>query len=162
MQEVNAHLINHFYTCFMQGDFAAMQECYHPDSEFSDPVFPHLQNGGVKAMWHMLVETGVDSGLDISFNTIQIFKDKGECVWEARYRFSLTGRNIHNVIHAKFWFRGGLIVKHIDTFDFWKWSRMAFGVKGLMLGWTPFFKKKVQQTVAARLAKFIERHPEYS
>ena len=162
MQEVNAHLIKHFYTSFKHGDFLAMQECYHSDIEFSDPVFPYLQNNEAKAMWHMLVESGVDSGLQISFDDIQVFKDSGECTWEAQYRFSLSGRNVHNVIRAKFWFRGGLIVKHQDNFDFWKWSRMAFGVKGLILGWTPFFKKKVQEGIALRLAKFIDRHPEYA
>ena len=51
----------------------------------------------------------------------------------------------------------GKIIDHTDTFDFYRWARMAFGVKGILLGWTPFFKSKVQLTVKKALAKFTSR-----
>ena len=51
----------------------------------------------------------------------------------------------------------GLIVDHVDEFSFWKWSRQALGPKGLVLGWTPFLRRKVGGTAKAGLDKFIAK-----
>lgn len=154
-------LIEKFYTGFQHNDFRTMQECYHPDVEFTDEVFPILKGKQAKAMWHMLVEGGKDAGLRVKFRDVYTDDARGTCQWEAFYKFSLTGRTIHNQIKATFWMKDGLIIRHIDNFNFWRWTRMAFGLKGLLVGWTPFFKQKVRETVAVRLAKFVERNPEY-
>jgi hypothetical protein len=61
------------------------------------------------------------------------------------------------VIDADFEFKDGKIFRHRDHFDFWRWSRMALGTSGLLLGWTPFLKNKVQTTAKARLRKFMEK-----
>lgn len=158
MQENHIQLIQNFYTGFQHGDFARMQKCYHPDIEFSDNVFPFLKGKQARAMWHMLVTGGKDAGLRISFS---LDEKTGACTWEAFYRFSMTGRDVHNVIRASFEFKDGLIIRHTDRFDFWKWARMTFGSTGFFLGWTPFFKKKVRGTMAQRLKKFISAHAEY-
>ena len=68
----------------------------------------------------------------------------GSAHWEARYTFSVTGRTVHNVIDSRFTFRDGLIVTHTDTFDLWRWSRMAIGPKAVLLGWTPFVQKAIR------------------
>jgi hypothetical protein len=47
------------------------------------------------------------------------------------------------------------IIIHEDSFDFWKWSRMALGTPGLLLGWTPFLKKKVRTQAQTSLQNFI-------
>lgn len=154
-------IVNKFYTAFQQGDYKTMQAIYHPEIEFSDEVFPLLKGNEAKAMWHMLVEGGKDSGLKITFKNVNAVDDYVECDWEANYRLSLTGRTVYNKIHARFWFKEGKIVRHIDQFDFYRWTRMAFGFKGWVFGWTPFFRSKVQQTVHRRLKSFIEKHSEY-
>jgi hypothetical protein len=51
----------------------------------------------------------------------------------ARYTFA-TGRVVHNVIEARFALRDGLIVQHVDSFGFWRWSRQALGPLGLARG----------------------------
>lgn len=157
----HTEIVNKFYTAFQRGYYKTMQEIYHPEIEFSDEVFPLLKGDEARAMWHMLVEGGRDSGLKITFKNVSVVDDHVECDWEAGYRFSLTGRNVHNKIHAQFWFKEGKIVRHIDKFDFYRWTRMAFGFKGLVFGWAPFFRSKVQKTVDHRLKKFMGNHPEY-
>ena len=32
----------------------------------------------------------------------------------------------------------------VDTFDLWRWSRLALGPKGAALGWAPFVKKAIR------------------
>ena len=49
----------------------------------------------------------------------------------------------------------GLIVQHRDSFDFWHWSRQALGAPGLLLGWTPFLRAKVQAQAKASLQKYL-------
>ena len=82
----------------------------------------------------------------------------GQAHWEAHYRFSATGRLVHNRIDVTFSFNpAGLIVNHVDHFNFWRWSRQALGTPGLLLGWTPFLRTKVRRQAAANLQKFLAK-----
>ncbi|MCK5702831.1 MAG: nuclear transport factor 2 family protein, partial [Cyclobacteriaceae bacterium] len=74
--------------------------------------------------------------------------------WEAYYSFSKTGRKVHNIINAEFEFKDGKIIKHIDNFDLYKWSKQALGIQGLILGWTGFFKKKLHKQTNKMLYYF--------
>jgi len=75
------------------------------------------------------------------------------------YRFSPTGRIVHNVIDAQFEFdRFALITRHVDRFDFWRWSRQALGTPGWLLGWTPLLRNKVRAQAAANLAAYLARN----
>ncbi|GAB4125881.1 MAG: nuclear transport factor 2 family protein [Raineya sp.] len=144
-------LIQTFYEAFAQRNANAMAACYHEEAVFNDPVFINLNSKEVKAMWKMLCEAGKD--LKISFANVKITEKEGSCTWEATYTFSLTGRKVHNIIQASFVFKDGKILKHTDTFDFYKWSRQAFGLKAWLWGWTEFMQKKVQKSAKKKLGK---------
>jgi hypothetical protein len=152
-------LIETFYTCFQQRDWAGMSACYHPNIVFSDPVFTALHGKSARAMWHMLIERGKD--LTLEYTNVRVEQSKGYAHWEARYTFSASRRLVHNIIEAEFEFAEGKISRHRDTFHFWRWSRMALGTTGLLLGWSPVVRNKVRQTAQQGLAAFIAKHPEY-
>lgn len=149
----NEKLIEKFYTAFQKSDAEAMADCYHADARFYDPVFLNLDAAETKAMWRMLCSQA--KTLEITFNDVEANEQTGKAQWEARYDFSATGRPVHNKIDAEFEFQDGKIIKHTDNFDFWKWSSQALGAVGLLLGWTPMVRGKVQKQAAERLAKFI-------
>ncbi len=154
----NAQLLTDFYSAFQRRDGDAMAACYHPEAEFSDEVFVGLRHDGVTAMWRMLCERGKD--LTLEFRDLQADDRTGRAHWEARYTFSATGRKVHNIIDAEFEFRDGKILRHMDRFDFHRWSRQALGPMGLLLGWTPLVKNKVRGTARASLDKYMrERAP---
>jgi len=92
---------------------------------------------------------------------VQADEAQGRAHWEVRYTFSATGRKVHNLIEAEFQFKDGKIVRHRDRFDFWKWTRMALGLPGLLLGWTPLVQNRVRRIGRANLDKFIRAHPKY-
>lgn len=99
-------------------------------------------------MWRMLTERGKD--LEVSFRDVTADGDgTTRAHWEATYTFSGTGRRVHNVIDAVFEIRDGKVVRHVDTFDLWRWMRMALGPKGVVLGWLPpvqaALRKKARQ-----------------
>src|ERR1044071_4366738 len=149
----NENLIETFYTSFQKLDAEAMSRCYHPDIRFSDPFFTNLSGAEASGMWRMLCSQA--KNFELTFSDIQANDQTGKAHWEAQYDFSATGRRVHNKIDAEFEFRDGKIIKHTDTFDFWKWSRMALGPIGFLLGWTPLVRKKVQRQARERLSKFM-------
>jgi ketosteroid isomerase-like protein len=149
----HSQLITDFYTAFQRRDADAMAACYHPDVEFTDEAFPGLRHARVTSMWKMLIERGKD--LELTFRDVQADDRTGRAHWDANYTFSTTGRKVLNRIDAEFEFRDGKIVRHRDRFDFWTWSRQALGPTGLLLGWTPFLKNKVQATARASLDKYM-------
>ncbi len=155
----NEQLIEKFYTSFQQKNWKGMQECYHTDVVFNDPVFQNLKGKEAFAMWHMLISAGKD--LTLSFKNIKSNDLSGSCQWDAFYTFSRTGRKVHNIIQAEFKFKNGKIIEHNDSFDLWRWSRMALGVSGVLLGWSPIVQNKIKGTAKSSLRKFITEHPEY-
>jgi hypothetical protein len=112
-----------------------------------------LAGARVGAMWKMLCARGAD--LRVQFANAAADDDGGSADWQAWYTFSTTGRPVHNMIQARFRFADGLIVEHVDDFDFWRWSRQALGPIGVLLGWTPMVRRKVQQQAVAALDRFI-------
>jgi ketosteroid isomerase-like protein len=149
----NAELIDRFYRAFTQADWATMGGCYHPNVRFTDEVFD-LSGPTAAMMWRMLCTNGRD--LQLEYRDVSGDASRGKAHWEARYTFSATGRKVHNVIDASFEFRDGLIVRHIDRFDFWRWSRQALGGMGLLLGWSDLLHNKVRKKAARSLASFTE------
>ncbi len=150
----NAELVTRFYEAFNRGDAATMRAAYAPDATFSDPAFPGLQGSEVGDMWAMLVKRATDFRLE--FRDVQADGERGQAHWEAWYLFG-GQRKVHNVIDATFTFRDGRIATHVDHFDFWRWSRQALGLPGLLMGWSPALRRTVQQRSRTLLADFRAR-----
>lgn len=144
-------VLDRFYSAFQDHDWASMGACYHPDARFSDPVFPDLDAAGVRAMWKMLLTSGTD--LRIGFSILDESATSGKAEWEAHYTFSRTGRSVHNEVTSSFVLKDGLILRQVDAFDFWKWSKQSLGTSGTLLGWSTFLKNKVRGAAASGLAK---------
>ncbi|MBN8503837.1 MAG: nuclear transport factor 2 family protein [Burkholderiales bacterium] len=151
--------IETFYAAFRQLDGAAMQACYAPQAAFQDEAFTLQGREEIGAMWRMLCDVTRAKGLDVWQLDYQVL-DEHHAHWDAHYRFSATGRMVLNHIDASFEFDNtGLILRHRDRFDFWAWSRQALGLPGLILGWTPMLRAKVQAQAAKNLAAYRAKHP---
>lgn len=152
----NEKLIETFYTAFGKKDYETMKACYAENAEFSDPAFPHLKGKEVGAMWQMLIMSS--QNLTIRFSDVKADDKAGSAIWIANYNFSKTGRPVENHIKANFVFENGKILKHKDEFNLWKWSQMALGLKGYLLGWSPIIKNAVQKTTSTNLDLFMRRN----
>jgi ketosteroid isomerase-like protein len=151
----NADRIARFYAAFAALDAEGMAALYAPDARFADEVFTLDGRDAIMAMWTMLCQSARANGADawrLEASDIAADATQGSAQWRAWYRFSATGRDVHNRIRAQFSFGpDGLVVEHRDRFDFWAWSRQALGAPGLLLGWTPFLRARVRTQAAARL-----------
>ncbi len=149
--------IERFYAAFAQLDGEAMQACYAEDAHFDDEAFSLRGRREVGGMWRMLCDATKAKGREHwKLELSQVTASSAH--WEAHYKFSATGRLVHNKIDAAFEFNPqGLITRHHDRFDFWAWSRQALGAPGLLLGWSPFLKAKVRATAAANLKRYLDK-----
>ena len=149
----NAQLIEEFYAAFAAGNAKTMASCYHPDVVFEDPVFGLLKGQDVSDMWLMLLQRS-KGNLKIEFSNVSAKGDSGTAQWVATYLFSKTNRQVTNKIGASFQFRDGLIYRHIDHFNVWKWCQQALGLSGLLLGWTGFMQRKIRQQALESLSRY--------
>ena len=149
----NDELIERFYGAFARRDGAAMAACYGPQVHFHDPVFMDLDGPQAGAMWRMLA----GSARDFSLELLEHDSDAttGRAHWRARYTFSQTGLPVVNDVHAALRFADGLIVEHVDSFDFNRWAGQALGLRGRLLGWTPFLRSAVRARARAGLERFV-------
>lgn len=155
-KHTNQQLLEQFYQAFQQGNAARMVACYHPEASFEDPAFGKLQGAEVGQMWSMLLERA-QGQLDITYDQVEANDQSGSAYWEAKYLFSKTKRPVHNKIHSRFTFKDGKIFDQKDTFNMWRWSSMALGLTGTLLGFTPFLKNKIQQQSRSLLKKYMGR-----
>lgn len=151
----NEQLIRNFYQSFQNKDYKAMQNCYADDAIFHDAIFKNLDSKQVQAMWEMLITRG--KNFSLTFDNIKADENSGSADWIATYTFSATNRKVINHVKANFVFENNKIIKHTDEFDFYKWSKQALGLSGLLLGWTSFLKVKVQRSAIKGLNEFMKR-----
>ncbi|WKB82159.1 nuclear transport factor 2 family protein [Cellulophaga lytica] len=150
----NYELIEKFYTSFSNADVNGMLSCYHNNIVFTDPAFGTLKGDRAKAMWQMLLSRS-NGGTQITFSSITTNENKGSVNWKAVYTYGPKKRNVVNNVTASFTFLDGKIIKHTDSFNLWNWSKQALGTSGYLLGWSSFFKSKIQTKTNNLLDKFI-------
>ena len=147
--------IERLYAAFASLDAQAMGACYAPDAVFDDEIFSLRGRQRIGGMWAMLCDAVKDKGRDVW--KLEVSAVTGHSAhWDATYRFSATGRIVHNRIDAEFEFDGaGLIARHRDRFGFWRWSRQALGAPGWLLGWSPLLRARVRARAAKNLARVM-------
>jgi ketosteroid isomerase-like protein len=153
---MSVELVTSFYEAFSRRDAKAMVAAYADDVRFSDPVFPDLRGERARNMWRMLCERGKD--LEVAYRDVTVEGTSGSAHWEAHYTFTVTGKRVHNIIDSRFVFANGRIAAHTDTFDLVRWAGMALGVKGRLLGWTPFVQHAIRKNAARGLDTWIAKN----
>jgi hypothetical protein len=149
--------IESFYDAFTRLDGAAMKAAYAEKATFKDPAFTLSGAEQIGGMWTMLTDAVRDKGKDVWRLEVSAITDSS-AHWEPHYRFSATGRMVHNIIDARFVFDSqGKIIEHVDVFHFWRWARQALGGPGLLLGWTPFLLNKVKANAARNLDAYLAK-----
>ncbi len=147
--------VERLYAAFAKLDSHAMAACYAEDARFDDEIFSLQGRAQIGAMWAMLCDAVKTQGREVWKLEASAITERS-AHWEATYRFSATGRRVHNVIDAEFDVdAGGLITRQRDRFDFWRWARQALGAPGLLLGWTPMLRAKVRAQAAKGLQRFM-------
>ena len=150
-------IISNFYAAFAELDAEGMVAYYHDDIVFQDPAFGQQKGERAKNMWRMLCQSQKGKDFRMEYSDVTSKGIYARAHWEAHYNFSQTGRRVHNKIDASFKFKDGLIVQHDDSFNLHAWAKQALGFKGIVLGGTSFFQRKLNAQTNAMLSKFESR-----
>ena len=151
------NIIEKFYDAFTHLDAERMVQWYHDDITFEDPAFGVLRGEEAKNMWRMLCLSQKGKGFKVITSNIEYTPESGKARWEAYYTLTKTGRKVHNIINATFKFKDGKIINHVDKFSLYRWSKQAMGFKGFLVGWTAFFKKKLNKQTRFLLSEFQKK-----
>src|SRR4051794_11830977 len=160
--DANRALIERLYTALDRADGETMSACYADDANFEDPAFGKLHGEQIGAMWRMLTSRATD--LSVSLRSHDGDDESGSANWVATYIFTSTGQPVTNDVQASFRFDDGLIVDHVDKFDFRRWASQAFGkAAGNAVALLPPLRARARRTAAEQLAEFMaaeERPPD--
>lgn len=151
----NEELIQKFYDAFARLDYETMLDCYSSNPIFNDQVFGVIQGNEVKAMWEMLCKNAKD--FDLQVEKIEVDGEYATCNWTATYTFTKTGKKVINHVKAHMRIENGKITEHTDEFDIYKWSRQAFGLSGVLLGWSGYMKNKIRHEAKTKLYQFMNK-----
>jgi hypothetical protein len=157
-----AQTLEQLFQALQVRDLEALSACYAEGAQFDDPLLSLKDRRHLLGMRAVMFEARGARGQDVwalSFHGMSTAGNQGSARWEPRYCFAPTGRSIHHLVYSQFTFDpDGLIVAQRDSFDFWRWSRAAHGVLGLMLGWTPLMWDQARAQVEVCLGEYLADH----
>ena len=132
-------LIHRWFDALARLDGEALAACYHPAASFGDPLFPDLRGARVGWRWRLLARGATD--MQVSYDILAGDERKAVVRWRARWRLAGSGRPVANEVESIFTFWDDRIVRQVDAFDFWRWSRASLGPAGWLLGWIPAVRR---------------------
>ncbi|MEY2986573.1 MAG: hypothetical protein RJB13_94 [Pseudomonadota bacterium] len=148
-------IANSFYHAFSKSDSAGMNVHYAEGATFSDPIFMELSEFEVRGMWEMLCSSAKDFRL--SYQIVDASDTHVQVEWTATYSFGPRNRRVENRVSTLMEIVSGKITRQVDTFSFSRWATQAIGPIGFILGFFPFFRKKVQTNARAKLSEHLKK-----
>lgn len=166
---LTSQTLHRFFTALAERDSQGMLNCYAHGVRFEDPVFNLNGESEIMGMWALLFghvglarERKNKSQRDrptvwaVEFHTVKTLNNHGSVRWEATFRYAPTGRVVHNGVYSQFRFdEDGLILSQRDNFDFWRWARQAYGIVGMMIGWTPMMWDHAREQAEVSLQEVL-------
>ncbi len=143
------------YLAFQRHDGDAMAALYAAGATFWDPAFGDLAGPEVGGMWKMLTARSTD--LELHFEIAEAGDERVVVRWTARYTFSATGRKVENRVESRLRVQDGRIVSQRDEFDFHRWAKQAFGLVGILIGWSSLFQRGFQRKARGALRAYLAR-----
>lgn len=150
-----AQALERFFDAMQRCDTEALRTSYHPALRFDDPLISTTSVGDRLDWCGMLWSPRDADGQRIWQLELEEVRTRGALAtarWNLRYRYTPTKRLIDQALHSHFSFDAdGRITTQRDSFDFWRWSRQAHGLLGLLLGWTPLMWDQAREQARASL-----------
>ncbi len=149
----NSNVIEQFYTAFSHLNYQQMAGLLSENIIFHDPMFGLLEGEPVFDLWQMRCERLKQ--FSFSFNGIEeLDAEYATCHWSTSFFHRPAGKVVTQ--HGKSYMRiiDEKIVEHSDGYKLSDWLNAAYGLKGRLLGWTGFMKRKEQNFYRNMLNNF--------
>ena len=146
----SASVVDRLFEALRRADASVIDACYHPQISYSDSVFEDLRGARVALRWRMLLQQA--DGFSLEHGLVFADERKAQVQWTADYR--LRGKRIRVPILSTLAIWDDLIVRQVDEYNFWQYSRQAQGIPGLLLGGLEPFQKIVRRRARRDLERF--------
>lgn len=148
-------VVDRFFEALRRADDAVINACYHPQISYSDPLFEDLRGARVALRWRLLLREAQSFSLEHEL----VFADERKVQVQWTVDYALKGKKIRLPILSTLAIWDNLIVRQVDEYEFWQYSRQAQGFAGLLLGGIEPFQQLVKRRARSDLERFATAAP---
>ena len=143
-------IVNLFFASLKSRNIEKMMEIYHSKIIYSDPLYGLLKQEDVIKRWQLLLEENVIE--DIQIMDIKEYDDEYAMAhWNCTFYYTITQKKVTLSIKSFFKIENNLIIEQSDAYRLSKFISKAYGIKGLLLGWTKFMQHRVKKTALKKI-----------
>ncbi len=135
-------LVKDYYQALNNGDYKKLSKLYHKKASYNDPIFS-FQGKEILALWY--TSTRPEMNMKAVIHAIEEEKDVVKTEWTVSYTIPTLKKRISLNEIGVFRFEENKIIAHSDDYSFYDWCKQAFGLIGVVFGWSNWLKQKVQR-----------------
>jgi len=129
---------------------SAIAACYDSAGVFTTPILGDVPAQHLERLWTLFFSRTRDNILTYKLVDAGLVSARVE--GRVSYVLLVSGRRVSCPFDSLLHVRDRLIRHHVDSFDPWGWAQMAFGTKGLMLGWSNTWQRRLSNDLRTSLS----------
>lgn len=151
---LNKEVVENFYNAFSLLDYSTLKNYLSPNVIYNDPVFGLLEGDAVFKLWKMKCERLREFSFEFG-NIEELDNEYATCEWKISFFHRPTGDVVTMPGKAHLRILNNLIAEHSDAYKMSDWLAASKGLRGKLLGWTGFMKRKEQNIYRRLLDRYI-------
>jgi len=144
------HVTNCLFSALHRRNPSAIAACYDSAGVFTTPILGDVPAQHLERFWMRLFSRTRDHVL--KFKIVDAGLVNARVEGRVSYVLLASGRRVSCPFDSMLHVRDRLIRHHVDNFDPWGWAQMAYGTKGLMLGWSNTWQRRLSNNLRSSLS----------
>ncbi len=141
---------NRLFSAIHRHDSSTIVACYDSTGVFAAPLLGEVPAEHLERFWRRVFSTTRDHVL--TFRIVDVGLVNARVQGRVSYVLLASGRRVTCRFDSMLHVRDRLIRHHVDSFDAWGWAHMAYGTKGLMLGWSNTWQRRLSDDLRTSLS----------
>lgn len=141
---------NRLFSALHRRDPSAIAACYDRAGVFTTPILCDVPAQHLERLWTLFFSRTQDSIL--TYRIVDAGLVSARVEGRVSYGLLVSGRQVSCPFDSLLHVRDRLIQHHVDSFDPWGWAQMAYGTKGLMLGWSNTWQRRLSKDLRTSLS----------
>jgi len=129
---------------------SAISACYDSAGVFTTPILGDVPAKSLERLWTLFFSRTRHNALTYKIVDAGLVGARVE--GHVSYVLLDSGRRVSCPFDSVLHVRDRLIRYHVDSFDTWGWAQMAYGTKGLMLGWSNSWHRRLSNDLRSSLS----------
>lgn len=142
-------LTERLFSALQRREPEAIAACYEANAIFRAPILGDVLAHNLGPLWRAVFSSTRENALAYTIVDVGLISARVEGV--ASYVLVFSDRAVTTKFVATLRIRDLRIVYHEDNFDPWLWAQMAYGTRGLALGWSKAWQRRMRGQIRADL-----------